>query len=545
MFRPSFARLPAWLWIWAGLTGVMLVVRPALPLDETRYLAVAWEMWWRESFAVPYLNGEYYDGKPPLFFWLMQLGWWAFGVNEWWPRLLAPVFGLGTLALVRALARRLWGNHAATEMAPLILLGSFYWALFSASTMFDMLLGFFAVWSVYAVIRGWQEGEARHFMVAGVALGCGILAKGPVVFLPALFTVLFAPWWGGGGGARRLTWRAWYGGALGAGGVAALFALAWLVPMVLASDIEYLKDLTLHQTGGYVVASFSHRRPVWWYLPVLPLLLFPWTFWPRAWRACGALRGTPWDPGVRLCIVWAVAVLIAFSLISGKQAHYLLLMFPAVALLLARLLPAVDGGRDGSLLVPGLVPIAAGAMCIAAGRGMMPPGIAAWRDQMPAYVPYVVGVGLIGIGLAVVAFHGRTLSTRITALAGASCATVLVLAWGAMRASWPAYDVRPAGIYLSQLEAQGAPLAIAASYHGQFNFYGRIKGRIETLVPSAVASWALAHPAGYVIAFHTAEQWPLRAEPAPAFQSLYRGGGMAIWRARDITQHPQLAERFR
>lgn len=545
MFTVSLTRVPIWLWIWTGLVGVMLLLRPALPLDETRYLAVAWEMWWRESIAVPYLNGGYYDGKPPLFFWLMQLGWWAFGVNEWWPRLLAPLSGLGALLLVRAIAGRLWPNHAARQTAPLILLGSFYWAVFCASTMFDMLLGFFALLSVYAVIRAWQDGDARYFIFTGLALGGGLLAKGPVVFLPALFIVLSAPWWAAQSRMERLTWRAWYGGALGAAGISALVALAWLVPMALGSDIDYLKNMTVHQTAGYVTESFSHRRPLWWYLPLLPFVLFPWSFWPRAWFAFGAVKTISGDSGLRLCAAWAVTVLIVFSLISGKQAHYPLLMFPAVALLLARLLPEADRGRDGSLLAPAIAVIAVGALCIAAGRGMIPRGTAAWLDQMPLHVWYLAGAGLIGIGLATALARRSVLNTRITVLAAASCAMVLVLAWGVVRGSWPAYDMRPAGAYLSRVEAEGAPLAIAASYHGQFNFYGRIKVRIEKITAAAAESWALAHPDGYIIAFYTAVHWPLRAGPAPAFQGLYGSGGMAIWRARDITRHPQLAQTFK
>ena len=545
MSSSSLARLPSWFWIWAGLVGVMLLLRPALPVDETRYLAVAWEMWWRDSIAVPYLNGGYYDGKPPLFFWLMQLGWWVFGVNEWWPRLLAPLFGLGALLLVRAIAGRLWPNHAARETAPLILLGSFYWAVFCASTMFDMLLGFFALLSVYAVIRAWQDGDSRYFILAGLALGGGLLAKGPVVFLPALFIVLSAPWWAAQSRMERLTWRRWFFGALGAAGISVLVALAWLIPMALGSDMAYLKNMTVHQTAGYVTESFSHRRPIWWYLTVLPFLLFPWSFWPRAWLALGAVKTMSGDPGMRLCVVWAVTVLIVFSLISGKQAHYPLLMFPAVALLLARLLPELDRGRDGSLLAPAIALIAVGALWIAAGRGMIPAATAAWLNQMPFHVPYVAGASLIGLGFATALARRSVLNTRITVLAAASCAMVLVLAWGVMRASWPAYDMRPASAYLSRVESRGAPLAIAGSYDGQFNFYGRIKVRIEKITAAAAESWAFAHPDGYIIALYTAERWPLRAEPAPAFQGLYRGGGMAIWRAQDITRHPQLAQTFR
>ncbi|VAW80265.1 Polymyxin resistance protein ArnT, undecaprenyl phosphate-alpha-L-Ara4N transferase; Melittin resistance protein PqaB, partial [hydrothermal vent metagenome] len=42
------------------LGALQLWLRPLLPVDETRYLSVAWEMWWRGDFLVPYLNGEAY-----------------------------------------------------------------------------------------------------------------------------------------------------------------------------------------------------------------------------------------------------------------------------------------------------------------------------------------------------------------------------------------------------------------------------------------------------------------------------------------------------
>ncbi|VAW74626.1 Polymyxin resistance protein ArnT, undecaprenyl phosphate-alpha-L-Ara4N transferase; Melittin resistance protein PqaB, partial [hydrothermal vent metagenome] len=53
----------------AALAAIQLWLRPLLPVDETRYLSVAWEMWSRGDFLVPYLNGEAYSHKPPLLFW--------------------------------------------------------------------------------------------------------------------------------------------------------------------------------------------------------------------------------------------------------------------------------------------------------------------------------------------------------------------------------------------------------------------------------------------------------------------------------------------
>ena len=56
-----------------AFTVAMLRLRPALPIDETRYLTVAWEMWRDGTWLVPHLNGAIYGDKPPLLFWLNRL----------------------------------------------------------------------------------------------------------------------------------------------------------------------------------------------------------------------------------------------------------------------------------------------------------------------------------------------------------------------------------------------------------------------------------------------------------------------------------------
>ena len=61
--------------LWLVVMAAGLALRPPLPVDETRYLAVAWEMWRDGNFLVPHLNGEAYSHKPPLLFWLINLGW--------------------------------------------------------------------------------------------------------------------------------------------------------------------------------------------------------------------------------------------------------------------------------------------------------------------------------------------------------------------------------------------------------------------------------------------------------------------------------------
>ena len=54
--------------LWLLLILTSLVTRGFLPVDETRYVSVAWEMWLRHDFLVPHLNGAVYSHKPPLLF---------------------------------------------------------------------------------------------------------------------------------------------------------------------------------------------------------------------------------------------------------------------------------------------------------------------------------------------------------------------------------------------------------------------------------------------------------------------------------------------
>ena len=89
---------------WLGLLILSLLLRPLLPVDETRYIGVAWEMWQRGDFLVPWLNGEPYRHKPPRFFWLVHAGWWLLGVNECWPRSVAALVTLADLPAVSHLA---------------------------------------------------------------------------------------------------------------------------------------------------------------------------------------------------------------------------------------------------------------------------------------------------------------------------------------------------------------------------------------------------------------------------------------------------------
>ena len=173
--------------LWLVLVVISLVSRSYIPIDETRYVTVAWNMWLRGDYLVPWLNGIAYSHKPPILFWLMNAGWAVFGVNDWWPRLVPSFFALGSVLLTMRLARMLWpqdGQIAA--LAPVVLLGSALWTVFTTATMFDMMVAFFTLLGAIGVLTVWRGQAIKGWVLVGLAIGGGLLAKGPTILLQIL-----------------------------------------------------------------------------------------------------------------------------------------------------------------------------------------------------------------------------------------------------------------------------------------------------------------------------------------------------------------------
>ena len=170
--------------LWSAMIVPLLMMRPLWPIIETRYVSVAWEMWLRHDFLVPYLNGVPYSHKPPLLFWMIQAGWWLFGVNSWWPRLVPSIFTFGSIILLLRIGRLLWPeDRDIGKYLPFMLLGSLLWNFYMTFVMFDLLVAFSAVLGIYGLLYGLQRNRLYGFMLFGFAIGLGILSKGPVILV--------------------------------------------------------------------------------------------------------------------------------------------------------------------------------------------------------------------------------------------------------------------------------------------------------------------------------------------------------------------------
>lgn len=502
----------------AALLGLLL--RPLTPIDETRYLAVAWEMHTTGNWLVPSKNFALYSDKPPLLFWAINLVWLATGVSGFAARLVGPGFACLAIWLTARLAHRLWPeDRDAGGRAAMALAGLTVFALSGSLTMFDVPLAT-AVLAGLIALDAAGPGGWRAWAGFGAAIALGVLIKGPVILFHLLPAALFLPLWSRNG----IRWRV-LPARLGFAVAVALGLVAlWLVPAAIAGGPTWREAVLWHQSAGRLAESFAHARPWWWYLALLPVLGFPLLWSPALWHEA---RQTSWrqDRGLRLCLIWAGAALALFSLTSGKQVHYLVPDLPALALVAARLGRNAPGfGLQPAIIAIGLVALAAAV----AGFGPLPLRMRMLFDPASTFLAWA----LLAATLCWLAARQRGAAGAMILSLGLLLATNLLI--GTTRTA-QVYDAAPIAARLSAHRAEGLAFT-GAPYHAEFNFAARLTEPVAELPdPAALRSWAALHPQG-LIAGRTdrfAPPWP------PRETILFRNRDYGIWSVADAP----LAER--
>jgi 4-amino-4-deoxy-L-arabinose transferase-like glycosyltransferase len=200
----------------------------------------------------------------------------------------------------------------------------------------DAMLLFTVVATMGALARvylSWQRGEDPERppwswpAIFWTALAGGILLKGPLILMFVGLTIAtlaildrnaswlwrLRPVWG-------LMWTL-------------VLVLPWFVAIFWRAGETFFTD----SVGGDMLAKFvgqeSHGAP-----PGLYLLLFVVTFWPGAPLA-GLAAPAIWrarrEPGAQYLLAWLIPSWIVFELVLTKLPHYVLPLYPAIAILTA------------------------------------------------------------------------------------------------------------------------------------------------------------------------------------------------------------------
>ena len=335
------------IWLLFSNLGGSALLEP----DEGRNAEIAREILLIRDWVTPHYDFVPRLDKPMLFFDLVALSYALFGISEWSARLPAALAALGCIFLTFFFARRFFGRWTALWSA-LILLTSLLFIGIARAVMMESLLAFFITLALCCFFIGQDEvdrGKGRaSFLLMYAAMGAATATKGPIGFLlPGavifLYLLLSKQWTL----LRRMEIP------LGIP-VFIVTAVPWYVLAELRNP-GFLKYFLWEQNiVRYTTAHFNRSQPWYFFILVLSAGIFPWSvllpsaisyFWKRSLTR------------ERLFLVlWALTPLIVFSLSASKLAHYILPMFPAVAIIIGAMVGKSEkspGSRRLLLFAPG------------------------------------------------------------------------------------------------------------------------------------------------------------------------------------------------
>ncbi len=344
-----------------GFTGL-----PPMDRDEPRFAQASKQMLESGDFVSIRFQDEARLKKPVGIYWLqtaaVSLGE-RLGVSEartaiWLYRIPSLIAAIGAVLLTWWTALALTGKRAAL-LAGLIMAGCLLLGVEArlAKTDATQLLTVMAMVGVLA--RFFMASRRNEPAPAGLALpavfwlgmASSILIKGPIGALLVALTIA-------GVVAATRDWR-WLGSLRWGWGI--LFTLVLVSPWFIAIMIE-TKGAFLQESVGKdmlnKVAGAQESHGGW---PGTYLAAFWGTFWPFAPLA---VLATPWiwrgrrRPEVVFLLAWLVPFWLVFEFFPTKLPHYVLPVYPAIAILIAA--AVCDEGLSRlrwARIVAGLIPL--------------------------------------------------------------------------------------------------------------------------------------------------------------------------------------------
>jgi 4-amino-4-deoxy-L-arabinose transferase-like glycosyltransferase len=315
-----------------------LLTAPFFPLidpDEGYYPATAAESvdagrGWDLQF-----NGKPRWDKPVLAYALIEEAFAVFGRNTTAARLPSALEGGILVLIVGVLVGRLAGRRAG-GLSAAVLATTLGVQIFSrvAHPEIGIVLAITTTQLLIAVWLTSPPGERSVMLplLIGLAVGFGLLAKGPVAMvLPLLAAAAAAPLVCD----LRDRWRETLRVAAIVIVVALAIAAPWYAAMTIRHGMVFIREaLWQHNFGRYMGQAFQHRAsPLFFVLPTA-IGMLPWTALLPA--ACNRIRRREADTrsALRICMGAAAATAFLFySLSASKLASYALVFLPPLSVL--------------------------------------------------------------------------------------------------------------------------------------------------------------------------------------------------------------------
>jgi 4-amino-4-deoxy-L-arabinose transferase-like glycosyltransferase len=304
--------------------------------DEPQFARAAVEMVESGNYLFPTFNGQMWPDKPILLYWLMSVPIRLIGPTEFACRFWAAAGTALTCLLTFFIGQHLLGTKAG--LWAMVILGLTLMMLgVGTVAITDTALLPFMVGALALFVHPISSGtHISRVILLGIALGAGMLAKGPIGVLP--IPVIIAIVWLNRKAKPGLVRSLWQLGAALTIGV--LIFLAWAIPANSATKGEFLRIFIGRDILTRAIKPMEHHGGNFllylpYYLPVIIVGFFPWTLHlPGAFSAVlgGRLGGQYFRAMV---IGWVVPIFTIMTLATTKLPHYILFIWPALALSVA------------------------------------------------------------------------------------------------------------------------------------------------------------------------------------------------------------------
>ncbi|MEA2836120.1 MAG: hypothetical protein QOD89_670 [Bradyrhizobium sp.] len=315
---------------------------PPIDRDETRFAQATKQMVETGDFVDIRFQDDVRYKKPVGIYWLQsavvetasKLGLPRAQIRIWLYRIPSLIGAIGAVLMTYwtalAFVTRRGAVLAGLIMCSSVLLGAE--ARLAKTDAMLLLTVIAAMGAMARVYLSWQRGEDPAHppwswpAIFWTALAGGILIKGPLILLFVGLTIAalaildrtatwiwrLRPVWG-------LTWLL-------------VLILPWFIAIFWRAGETFFVDSVGGDMLSKIVAQESHGAP-----PGTYLLLFWVTFWPAAPLAALAAPAV-WrarrEPGAQYLLAWLMPSWIMFELVLTKLPHYVLPLYPAVAILI-------------------------------------------------------------------------------------------------------------------------------------------------------------------------------------------------------------------
>ena len=317
---------------------------PPIDRDEARFAQATKQMVETGDYIDIRFQDEVRYKKPVGIYWLQAMvvkSAEAVGMSEarrtiWLYRIPSLIGAVGAVLLTYwtalAFASRRAAVLAGAMLAVSILLGvEARLAKTDAMLLFTTVAAMGAMARIYLGLGGDASGARRRWILPGMfwtALAAGVLIKGPLILMVAGLTALAVSLYDRSGrwlsGLRPGLGFAWL----------ILLVLPWFLAITLRAGSTFFADSIGEDMLSKVASGQeSHGAPPGYYA-----VLFFVTFWPGSLLlglAAPAIWRERYEAPTRFLLAWIVPTWIVFEIVITKLPHYVLPVYPALAILIA------------------------------------------------------------------------------------------------------------------------------------------------------------------------------------------------------------------